>query len=103
MRAKATSPRDSNAARYARWQPAPQPAPAANRVGPEPLLHRLSSWTLTGTVAALCPPAGASMAVLTLARRADLRLNLHALTLTLVILSLHQSGALTSAMRALGF
>lgn len=94
---------DSMTTRFARWHPTTSPAPAANRVGPEPLPHRLSSWTLNGTIGLLCPPAGASMAVLNLTRRADLRLNLLAFALTLGILSLQQSGALAAGMRALGF
>jgi hypothetical protein len=95
--------RDGTAERFAHWRPMSDPASATNRVDPETLLHRLSSWALAGTTAVLYPPAGVSMAVMTLGRRADLRLNLHALTLTLVILSLHQSGALATTIRALGF
>ena len=88
--------------RYEAWRPAAQAPEPENRFEPEPLPCRLSSWTLTGVTAVLCPPAGASLAVLNIAKRANLRLNLHALTLTLVILSLHLLGALAGILRSVG-
>jgi len=90
-------------ARYLAWSAHQTPPPADNRFAREPLPLRICSWTLTATAAALFPPAGASMAVLNITKRANLRLNLHVLTLTLVILSLHESGALAVPMRSLGF
>lgn len=95
------SRQDATAQRFEDWHPAATPR-AENRFPAEPLPYRLSAWALTGVTTALCPPAGASLAILNVAKRANLRLNLHALTLTVVILALQQSGAVAELIRATG-
>ncbi len=97
------SPPEPQRHRYETWNARGSSVAPRNRFGPEPLACRAGSWTLTAVTAILFPPAGASMAVLNIGKGANLRLNLHVLTLTLIILSLQQSGALATTLRMLGF
>mgnify|MGYP000049995452 CR=1 FL=1 len=66
---------------------------ALREIDPPELRMRAASWAMTGTVAMMSPPVGASMGIIGLVRGMDFRRVTQAMTITGLFVVLHQAGA----------